>query len=91
MATSLRLRPDAEQAVRTEAQRTGQSQQDLIREAVDQYLVFGRADVPRTDADALLARGALLPARGPFRRSECRLSLPEGTTSLDLLDRDDRL
>lgn len=41
MATNLRLRPEAETALRKEAERTGRSQQDLIREALDRYLSIG--------------------------------------------------
>jgi predicted transcriptional regulator len=38
MAMNLRLSPEAEAALRAEADRANRSQQDLIRDAVDQYL-----------------------------------------------------
>ncbi len=89
MATNLRLRPDAEAAVRAEAARTGQSQQELIRAAVDRYLGLDERDQIRTGRDALIASGELLPPRTPYREAEERVSL--GASSLELLDRDDRL
>lgn len=91
MATNLRLRPDAQEAVRAEAARTGQSQQELIRAAVDQYLRLAPAAAPRTESDALIATGVVLPARSAFREAGDLLSLPEGLTSIDILDRDDRI
>lgn len=91
MATNLRLRPDAEEAVRREAERTGRSQQELIREAVDQYLKLSATDDPRSDAESLVASGIVLPPRSPFRQVTPSLSLPEGKSSVDLLGRDDRL
>ncbi len=91
MATNLRLRPDAEEAVRREAARTGRSQQEVIREAVDQYLELPPPDRARSEAESLVAAGVVLPARSPFRQVSPSLSLPEGKTSLDLLDRANRL
>lgn len=91
MATNLRLRPDAEEAVRREAERTGRSQQELIREAVDQYFQLSAPNGPRTEAESLVASGVVLPPRSPFRQVSPSLSLPEGKTSVDLLGRDDRL
>lgn len=94
MATNLRLRPEAEVAVRAAAARTGRSQQELIREAVDRYLDIqgasgGRA-LPRSDADALVAQGAVLPARSAFRMVDEPVALPAGVSTIGLLDRDDR-
>lgn len=91
MATNLRLRADAARALRDEALRTGRSQQDLIRAAVDQYLRLVPGEVPRTEAERLVAQGSLLPARSAFREAGGRIGLPRGTSSVDLLDRDDRL
>ncbi|MGI8826385.1 MAG: ribbon-helix-helix protein, CopG family [Chloroflexota bacterium] len=91
MATNLRLRPDAERAIRAEAARTGRSQQELIRAAVDQYLGLSPASAPRTESDALIASGVVMPARSPYRVVSSLLSLPEGVTTIDLLDRDDRI
>ncbi|UYM05042.1 ribbon-helix-helix protein, CopG family [Solicola gregarius] len=93
MATNLRLRADAEEAVRSRAAETGQSQQEVIRDAVDRYLGLGGSDTPRTDSDSMIAERQVLPERSAFReldRAEL-LHLPSGTAALDLLDRDDRL
>jgi hypothetical protein len=91
MATNLRLRRDAEEAVRAEAARTGRSQQELIREAVDAYLGL-RESHPRSEAEALVASRSVLPARTPFFEVEAddMIQLPEGVTTLELLDRDER-
>jgi len=91
MATNLRLRRDAEDAIRAEATRTGRSQQELIREAIDAYLGL-RESHPRSDADALIANRSVLPARSPFVEIDAddMVPLPEGVTTLQLLDRDER-
>jgi hypothetical protein len=91
MATNLRLRRDAEEAVRAEALRTGRSQQELIREAVDAYLGLNEP-YPRTEAEALVASRSVLPARSPFVEVDAddMIRLPEGVTTLGLLDRDER-
>lgn len=90
MATNLRLRPEAEQAVRAEAERTGRSQQEVIREAVDRYLGLTAAPSPRSASETLVASQAVLPARSPYRELDEPIRLPEGTGTLDLLDREDR-
>lgn len=94
MATNLRLRPEAEAAIRAAAARTGRSQQELIREAVDRYLgvqvASGESMPVRSDADALVASGAVLPARSPFRMVEEPIVLPVGVSTIGLLDREDR-
>ncbi len=89
MATNLRLRPDAEAALREESARTGRSQQELIREAIDRFLDFGSA-APRTSIDELTARGLLKPPRSSSE-PRTRIALPDGMTSLKLLEREDRL
>lgn len=90
MATNLRLRPTTEAALRAESERTGRSQQELIREALDQFLGLDKP-APRKDRiEELIAQGVLIAPRIPYRRAERLLELPEGVTSLDLLDRDDR-
>lgn len=91
MATNLRLRPDAEEAVRREAHRTGSSQQDVIRDAVDAHLGLTAARGAGDETSALVAAGAVRAPRRRYRRLEERLVLPAGTTSADLLDRSDRL
>lgn len=87
MATNLRLRPDAEQALREKSAATGRSQQELIRMAIDEYLGLA---TPRTATiDELIAAGVVTAAR-PIRDGVPRLTLPPGVNSLDLLDREDR-
>ena len=89
MATNLRVRPDAESALRAAAERSGRSQQDLIRDAIDQYL--SAEPVPLSaEFDDLVAAGLVIPSRIPYRRATEKIVLPEGMTSLDLLDREDR-
>lgn len=91
MATNLRLRREAEEAVRAEAQRAGRSQQDVIREAVDRYLGLTSRGARTTELDELIASGAVLRPRVPYRRPRRRLTLPDGVSSAELLDRTDRL
>lgn len=87
MATNLRLSEEAAAAVRAEAKRTGRSQQDVIRAAVDQYLTPKPAREHRDDI-----RAQIIPPAMPFMTvpKEQMLKLPEGVNSLDLLDREDR-
>ena len=86
---NLRLGSEAAAALRAEAQRTGRSQQDILREAVATYLGL----IPRqaSETDPLVARGKVAPPRVPFRDVQPRLQLRPGESSLDLLDRDDRI
>lgn len=91
MATNLRLRPETETALRERAESTGRSQQELIREALDQFLgLSARPDVAPGSIADLIARGVLIAPREPYRRVTNPIKLPEGVTSLDLLDREDR-
>jgi hypothetical protein len=89
MATNLRLHPEAEEALRAESQRSGRSQQEIVRTALDRYLglVPGGA---ASDLDELISTGQVRPPRVPYRRPHRRVSLPPGMTTADLLDRDDR-
>lgn len=89
MATNLRLLPDAEAALRAEAERSGRSQQEILRDALDRYLDRTGGD-PST-GDPLLRSGALLPPRTRYYKVTPTRTLPVGLTSLDLLDRDERL
>ena len=89
MATNLRLRPATEDALRAAAERTGRSQQDLIREAIDQYLDLGLAR-KGSSLQELYEAGLVIPARTPYRRAENPITLPDGITTADLLDREDR-
>lgn len=89
MAMNLRLGPEAEAALRAEAERTGRSQQDILREAVGRYLgVIPEQAGARVDP--LIASGKLKPPRTPYREVEPRWHMPPGQTTLDLLDREDR-
>ena len=90
MASNLRLRPETEKALRDEAERSGRSQQDLIREALDRFLGLVTQTPARTSMDDLIARGVVIPARVPYRRPHRLIELPAGMTSLGLLDREDR-
>ena len=86
VATNLRLTEQAAQALRHRADVTGRSQQDLLREAVNRYL---GVDDGQSDRDRALADG-LVRIPTPYRRVEPTITLPNGVTTLDLLDRDDR-
>lgn len=90
MATNLRLRPATADALRRRAEQSGRSQQEIIREALERYLGLDIPPVQDATAD-VIARGVIRPPRTPYRRVTQRLSLPEGMTSLDLLDREDRI
>ncbi len=91
MATNLRLRSETEDALRAEAQRTGRSQQELIREAVDRYLGLVPDIAVTGQEDPLLISGAVRAPRVPYQRPRHRLTLPSGMTTADLLDRADRM
>lgn len=85
MATNLRLDPEAAEALRAAARASGRSQQDLLREAVDRFLGLGST----TARDRAVASG-LVKAPIPFVDAEPTVRLPAGSSSLDLLERDDR-
>lgn len=88
-ATNLRLRPEAAEAVRAEAQRSGRSQQDVIRTAIDREL--GLDDGHNSRSRAVLAGAGVKPPRTPYSAPAKRIVLPPDVTSLDLLDRSDRV
>lgn len=91
MATNLRLRPEAEGAVRAEAERSGRSQQDVLRAAVDAYLRLAVSDDLGDELGMLVAEGSVRRPRVPYRRPGQRISLPPGVTTADLFAREDRL
>lgn len=94
MATNLRLSHEAEEAVRAEARRSGRSQQEVIRAAINRYLALGPdadSGQQKSDLEQLIASGMVRPPRTPYRRPRRRLRLPGGVTSADLLDRSDRI
>lgn len=85
MATNLRLTPRAVTALREASTRTGRSQQELLREAVDQFLGLS-GDV--SARQAAVASG-VVRAPAPFRDTAPDVELQRGVSSLDLLDRGD--
>ncbi|HET8930056.1 MAG TPA: CopG family transcriptional regulator [Acidimicrobiales bacterium] len=91
MAMNLRLGSEAEDALRREAQRTGRSQQEVVREAVNRHLGLVGGERPRSELGVLIATGTVRPPRTPYRKVTERLRLPPGTTTADLLDRGDRI
>ena len=83
--------------MRAAAARTGRSQQQLIREAIDEKLGISRelaAGAPdgavRLNAHDRLARLGIAAAASPYRQLADPIALDEGRTSEDLLDREDR-
>lgn len=87
MAMNLRLRPEAAEALRAESERTGLSQQEILRRAVDEHLGLA----PRTRNPGW--PDWIEPPSEPYRAPTVLLTLPEGVTSLDLLEatREERL
>jgi ribbon-helix-helix CopG family protein len=87
---NLRLTPEVASALQAEAERTGRSQQEILREAVARHLHLVDDERGASDRDRARAAQVVRPARVAYRRVTPRLRLPKGTSSLDLLDRDDR-
>jgi len=85
MAMNLRLREDAAAALRAESEYTGLSQQEILRLAVDEHL--GLAGAVRTP----VYPDWVTPPERPHRAVTPALRLPEGVSTADLLDRDDRV
>ncbi|MGO2745708.1 ribbon-helix-helix protein, CopG family [Microbacterium sp.] len=85
MAMNLRLRDDAAEALRAEAERTGLSQQEILRRAVDEHLGLAGATRPTPYPDWVI------PPERPYRSVTPTLRLPAGMTTADLLDREDRI
>ena len=85
MATNLRLDERAASALRDASARTGRSQQELLREAIDRYLGLAATESSR---DRAVASGVV---KSPSRLVdvEPNIRLGNGLTSMDLLDRDD--
>jgi len=84
VAVNLRLSDDAAAALRAASRRTGRSQQELLREAVDRYLGLER---PATAREQAIASGLVRPPT-EFRDFEPTVQLRAGVTTADLLDRD---
>ena len=85
MSTNLRLSDREAQALRAAAQKSGKSQQSLIRAALAQYL--GLDDT--SSEEQAVAEGVVRPP-SKFIDVEPFLTLDRGQTTLDLLERDDR-
>ncbi|MGF2949765.1 ribbon-helix-helix protein, CopG family [Microbacterium alcoholitolerans] len=79
MAMNLRLRPEAAAALKAESERTGLSQQEILRRAVDEHLGLG--EKPRD----VLPNWVEPPTRR-YRAVTPALRLPEGLTSEQILD-----
>ncbi|WP_410786449.1 hypothetical protein [Kribbella sp. C-35] len=90
MAMNLRLPADVETALRAEAERTGRSQQEIVRDALGRRLHLIDHEDPSGDRERARAAQVVQPARVPYRRVKPRIRLPKGTSSLDALDRGDR-
>lgn len=95
MATNLRLRKEAEEALRVESERTGRTQQELIRRAVDTALGLNPEGLAPSAADVErrqeLRRRGITPPRVPYREATTLIQLPAGTASTDVIDREDRV
>lgn len=85
MAMNLRLRDEAAEALRAESERTGLSQQEILRRAVDEHLGLRDAKRPEPYPDWVI------PPERPYRSVKPILRLPKGMTTADLLDREDRI
>jgi plasmid stability protein len=86
MSTNLRLSEELASALREEAARRGKSQQDVVREAIAKELGMAPESSPMEQA----VRAGIVEAPEPFRDAPPTLRLPNGMSSLDLLDREDR-
>jgi predicted DNA-binding protein len=84
VSTNLRLSREAAAALKEASAKSGRSQQELIREAVDRYL--GRTN-ELDDLQAAINSGLVNP---PSSFQDCAPSiyLKDGRTTADLLDRD---
>ena len=86
VATNLRLDERATSALRDASARTGRSQQELLREAIDRYLGLTTDEQSRDHAVAV----GLVKPPSDFLDVEPNIRLARGQTTLSLLDRDDR-
>ncbi len=91
MATNLRLTAEAEEALREASVRTGRSQQEIIRAAIDTALGLDGKHSLDALRDAELRRRGLVPARVSFAECPHPVPLTPGSHTADLLDRDERL
>ncbi len=61
---NLRLSPEAEEAVRREAERTGRSQHEVIREAIGRHLGLVTGESARCELGLLVSTGNRPPTAG---------------------------
>jgi predicted DNA-binding protein len=87
MSTKLRLNDELAAALREESARTGRSQQEIVREAIAVRLGL----VPDETTLGEATRDGWVEAPEPFRDFEPPLTLPPARSSIDLLERDDRV
>ncbi|MGB3375222.1 MAG: ribbon-helix-helix protein, CopG family [Microbacterium sp.] len=87
MAMNLRLRSEAAAALKAESERTGLSQQEILRRAVDEHLGLGERSRAAAWPDWVI------PPERPYRPITPTLRLPAGVTTQDILDelRQDRV
>jgi hypothetical protein len=78
VATNLRLSAEAASALRDVSMRTGRSQQDLLRKAVDQYLGLRKGD--RELAHAVVS--GLVKPPTEFLDAEPTVTLKRGRTTM---------
>jgi hypothetical protein len=86
MSTNLRLGDELARALRDAAERSGRSQQEIMRAALAKELGLAADLSPLERA----VRSGAVEAPKPFVDHAPALKLPKGTTSLDLLERDER-
>lgn len=85
MAPTLGLPEPIKAALARQAQESGRSQHDIIVETLARALGLDTSGDPR------LADPALKPARVRGLEADTLAPLPEGVTTLGLLDREDRV
>lgn len=85
MAMNLRLRPEAAAALKAESERTGLSQQEILKRAVDEHLGLSGAQRPAVYPDWVI------PPKRMYEPLTPAFRLPDGVTTTDLLDREDRV
>jgi hypothetical protein len=84
---NLRLSPELAAALRAESVRSRRSQQDIVREAIAGELGLSSEQTPMQRA----VQEGIVEAPDSFRDVEPWLTLSPGTSSVDLLDREDRI
>ncbi|SDI89284.1 Ribbon-helix-helix protein, copG family [Frankineae bacterium MT45] len=85
VSTNLRLSEETAAALRGLSERSGRSQQDLLRDAVNRYLGLTGSESSR---DRAVSAGVVRPPT-PFQDVVPFIELGDGVRTLELLDRDD--